>query len=68
MRVASQAGGVDKEVSFVEVDDPDINNRIDAAYREKYAPITRKSHVDDITNPGARSTTIKLVPRSQGTR
>lgn len=58
-----QAGGVDKEVSFVEVDDPDINNQIDAVYREKYHHYP-KSYVDHITSPGARLTNIRLVPRS----
>ena len=56
-----QAGGVDKDVTFVDVDG-DINDQIDAAYRTKYrrypAPI-----VDSIVSPEARSTTMKLVPR-----
>ena len=31
-----QAGGIDKDVSFAEEADPDLNDRIDAAYRTKY--------------------------------
>src|SRR5512140_972467 len=31
-----RAGGVDKAVTFVEEDAPDLNERIDAAYRIKY--------------------------------
>ena len=30
------AGGVEKDVTFVEEPDPDINDQIDAAYRTKY--------------------------------
>ena len=55
------AGGVDKDVLVVETDD--INDDIDAAYREKYhryAP----SIIDSIVSPQARAATLKLVPRS----
>ena len=31
-----RAGGVDKDVTFVEEPDSDINDQIDAAYRTKY--------------------------------
>ena len=31
-----QAGGVDKDVTFVEETDSEINDQIDAAYRTKY--------------------------------
>jgi len=31
-----RAGGVDKDVTFVEEADPEINDQIDAAYRTKY--------------------------------
>jgi hypothetical protein len=34
------AGGVDKDVTFVEVSDTNINNQIDAAYTAKY-PVIR---------------------------
>jgi hypothetical protein len=57
-----QAGGVDKDVSFVEEADRVINDQIDAAYQIKYHRYP-KSYVSHITSPGARSTTIKLVPR-----
>ena len=36
-----QAGGVDKDVTFVEAD-PDINDQIDAAYRDQVPPLCRK--------------------------
>jgi hypothetical protein len=56
------AGGVEKEVAFVDVDD-DLNDRIDDAYRTKYhgyAP----SIVGTVLTDEARSATIRLVPRS----
>ena len=62
-----QAGGVEKDVTFVEVDaDPDISNQIDAAYRTKYRRYAA-SIIDSTLSPKARSTTIKLVPRSTTT-
>ncbi len=57
-----RAGGVDKDVSFVEDSDTDINEQIDAAYRAKYDYYP--SGVEHINSPAARAATIKLVPRS----
>jgi len=57
-----QAGGIDKDVTFVDAD-PDINDLIDAAYRTKYRRYAA-SIVSHIVSPKARSTTIKLVPRA----
>jgi hypothetical protein len=57
-----QAGGVDKDVTFVDAD-PDINDQIDAAYRIKYRRYAA-SIISSIVSPEARSATIKLVPRS----
>ena len=57
-----QAGGVDKNVSFVEVPDASINDQIDAAYRTKYRRYGERI-VGTIVSPGARAATIKLVPR-----
>ena len=56
------AGGVSKDVAFVEESDPALMDRIDAAYREKYAR-QPKEYVDDCLTPQARAATIKLVPR-----
>ncbi|MGA2285677.1 MAG: DUF2255 family protein [Dehalococcoidia bacterium] len=56
-----RAGGVDKDVTFVETDD--INDEIDAAYRTKYRRYAA-SIVNTIVSPKARAATIKLVPRS----
>jgi len=55
-----RAGGVDKDVAFVDADHG-IDDQIDAAYRTKYRRYA-KSITDRINSPGARSTTIKLVP------
>jgi hypothetical protein len=56
-----RAGGVDKDVTFVEAD-PDINDQIDAAYRTKYRRYAA-SIIRSIVSPEARSASIKLVPR-----
>src|SRR6266498_4528568 len=58
-----QAGGVDKDVAFVEEPDPDINEQIDAAYRTKYRHYAA-SIINTTVSPEARAATIKLVPRS----
>lgn len=57
-----RAGGVDKDVSFVN-GDPDINNAIDGAHRAKYRRYAT-SYVEPMVRPEARATTLKLVPRS----
>jgi hypothetical protein len=57
-----RAGGVDKDVTFVEAD-PAVNDQVDAAYRAKY-----RRHAAQYVNPmvasEARAATIKLAPRS----
>jgi hypothetical protein len=57
-----QAGGVDKDVTFVEEAAPDINAQIDTAYRTKYRWYAA-SIIESIISPEARSASIKLVPR-----
>jgi hypothetical protein len=56
-----RAGGVEKDVTFVDVGD-EINDQIDAAYRTKYRRYAA-SIISSIMSPEARSATIKLVPR-----
>jgi hypothetical protein len=56
-----QAGGIDKDVTFVDAD-PGISDQIDAAYRAKYRRYAA-SIVNTIVSSEARSATIKLVPR-----
>lgn len=58
-----RAGGVDKDVTFVEVTDSDLNDLIDDAYSTKYRHYAA-SIIDHINSSGARSATIKLVPYS----
>jgi len=55
-----QAGGIDKDVTFVDAD-TGINDQIDAAYRTKYRHYGI-SIVGTIISHVARSSTIKLVP------
>src|SRR6266545_535662 len=52
-----QSGGVEKDVTFVEAD-PDLEGRIDDAYREKYRRYA-KSIVDSVLTRGARAATLK---------
>jgi hypothetical protein len=56
------AGGVTKNVTFVDVsDDEALNNEIDAAYQSKYRRYSA-TYVDPMIAPQARATTLKLVP------
>jgi hypothetical protein len=57
-----RAGGVEKDVTFVEETDPGINDQIDAAYRTKYRRYA--SYVPPMIGSEARTTTLKLVPLS----
>ena len=59
-----RAGGIDKDVTYLEEADPGINAQIDTAYRAKYRRYP--SSVDAINSPAARAATIKLVPRPAG--
>jgi hypothetical protein len=56
-----KAGGIDKDVTFVDAD-PALNDQIDAAYRTKYRRHEAR-WVDPMVAAEARATTIKLVPR-----
>jgi hypothetical protein len=58
-----RAGGVEKDVNFVEETDPGINDQIDAAYRTKYRRYGAR-YIDPIMAAEARAATIKLLPRS----
>ncbi len=57
-----RAGGVEKHVTFVDVD-VDVADRVDHAYRTKYRRYAA-SIVDHTVTVEARSATLKLVPRS----
>jgi hypothetical protein len=56
------AGGVTKDVAFVDVsDDEALNNKIDAIYQSKYKRYS-VTYVDPMIAPQARATTLKMVP------
>jgi hypothetical protein len=55
-----QAGGMGRDVAFVDADHS-LDDPIDDAYRAKYRG--SPSAVGHIISPSARSTTIELVPR-----
>ena len=57
-----QAGGIDRDVTFVEEASSDLNDQIDAVYHTKYRRYP--SSVSHITSPEARSAAIKLVAHS----
>jgi hypothetical protein len=56
-----RAGGVDEDVTFADAD-PNLNDQIDAAYRDKYRRYG-PNIIGGVVNPGAQAATIKLVPR-----
>ena len=60
-----RAGGIDKDVTFVEEAGPAINGQVDDAYRAKYRHYGERI-VGSIVSAGARAATIKFVPRSTG--
>ena len=55
------AGGVVKDVAFVEENDQSINNQIDSVYLDKYRHYPQ--WVAPMVTPEVRAATIKLVPR-----
>ena len=57
-----RSGGIDKDVAFVVDTDPALNDRIDAAYRDKYRRYGDRI-VGTVVNPASRDSTIRLVPR-----
>jgi len=59
-----QAGGVEKDVIFMEETDPGINDKIDTAYLIKYSRYPQ--YVAPMVTPDVRAATLKLVPRPTG--
>src|SRR4051794_2940996 len=58
-----RAGGVEKDVTFADVDAADgVNDALDAAYRTKYSRYA--SYVPPMVSPQARAATLKLVPHT----
>jgi hypothetical protein len=56
------AGGVEKDVTFVDITSPEINDKVDAAYLTKYSRYPQ--YVAPMVTPDVKQTTIKLIPRS----
>ncbi len=56
-----RAGGVEKEVTFVEEANLNVMSKIDTAYRTKYSHY-EASIVESMVTPEARAATLKLVP------
>jgi hypothetical protein len=54
-----EGGGVDRAVGFAAADH-DLDDEIDAAYREKYSD--SPDAVESITSDEARATTLRLLP------
>lgn len=57
-----RAGGVEKDVRFVDETDAGLNEQINAVYRSKYRGYGAQ-YVDPMVASEAQATTIKLVPR-----
>jgi hypothetical protein len=57
-----QAGGVEKNVSFEDGSDIELNNQVDDAYHAKYDRYPQ--YVRQMVAPEQRSTTIRLVPKA----
>ena len=55
------AGDLERDVTFVEVDDPAAIEQVDAAYSEKYRRWPQ--YVAPLFVPEARAATIQLLPR-----
>jgi hypothetical protein len=53
------AGGVERDVDLVEASD-DVNDAVDAAYRNEYGRYP--SYLEPMVRPEAQATTLRLVP------
>ena len=58
------AAGMIKEVAFEPVHDAALNDRIDAAYRARYAG---SPYLAPMINPRARTATVRITPRQGDT-
>lgn len=56
------AGGIERDVAFVEETDSGLNDRIDAEYRTKYARYPQ--YVTPMVTSEVRATTLRLAPRA----
>lgn len=54
------AGGVEKDVAFTLIDDPELNDRIDAAYEAKYGS---SPYYPPMVTAKTRAATVRVDPR-----
>ncbi|NUU06179.1 DUF2255 family protein [Leifsonia sp. C5G2] len=54
------AGGIEKDVTFTPVDDPELNDRIDAAYEAKYGT---SPYYPPMVTAKTRAATVRVDPR-----
>jgi hypothetical protein len=57
-----RAGGVDRDVTFEELEDTG-RDAIGQAYRDKYASRYSSTYVDPMLSPDAIAATLRLIPR-----
>lgn len=57
------AAGRQFDVEFAAVDDPELNDRIDLAYEEKYAG---SRYLPPMVAPGPKAATVEVTPRAEG--
>jgi hypothetical protein len=57
-----RAGGIEKDVSFVNETDPRLNDQVNAAYNTKYGRYPQ--YVAPMLTAEVRATTLKLAPRA----
>lgn len=55
------ADGMEMDVTFSDAGDPDVNDRVDAAYRAKYG--RHSDYVEPMVADQARATTLRLAPQ-----
>lgn len=54
------AGGIEKDVVFTPIDDPELNDRIDAAYEAKYGT---SPYYPPMVTDKTRAATVRVEPR-----
>jgi hypothetical protein len=59
-RAHISAGGVERDVVVERVSSDEVNDAIDAGYRDKY--VRYPSYVEPMSSEQARATTLRLVP------
>ena len=55
------AGGVEKDITFLDITSTEVNDNVDNAYLTKYSRYPQ--YVARMVTPDVRETTIQLIPR-----